>query len=102
MSGASPWRALSAITIPLVQPTLIAILFFVVLQSIKELSASLFLYTENSQVLSVLTWHYMDAGDYQFAAAIGVVQTVIMIGLVIATRAVFRVRLETALGKELG
>jgi iron(III) transport system permease protein len=102
MSGASPWRALSAITIPLVQPTLIAILFFVVLQSIKELSASLFLYTENSQVLSVLTWHYMDAGDYQFAAAIGVVQTVIMIGLVVATRAVFRVRLETALGKELG
>ena len=50
---------------------LFAILFFVMLMSIKELSSSLFLYTENSEVLSVLTFHYMDSGDYQVAAAIG-------------------------------
>ena len=77
--------ALRAITMPLLKPTLIGILFFVMLMSIKEISASLLLYTQNSQVLSVLTWHFMDAGNYQFAAAIGVIQTLMMMGLVIAT-----------------
>lgn len=94
MSGASPMLAIRAIVMPLVKPTLIALLFFVMLQSIKELSASALLYGQNSQTLSVLTWHYMDGGEYQFASAVGVVQTVLMIGLVLLTRAVFKVRLE--------
>ena len=99
MCGASGLRTLRSITMPLLKPTLIAILFFVMLMSIKEISASLLLYTQNSQVLSVLTWHFMDAGNYQFAAAIGVIQTLMMMGLVIATRAIFRVRMENALAK---
>ncbi|HWK68293.1 MAG TPA: iron ABC transporter permease [Rhizobiaceae bacterium] len=99
MSGATGLVALRKITMPLLKPTLIAILFFVMLMSIKELSASVLLYSQKSQVLSVLTWHYMDAGNYQFAAAIGVLQTVMMIGLVIFTRAIFRVQMEKALSK---
>jgi len=99
MSGASGLMTLRKITMPLLKPTLIAILFFVMLMSIKELSASLLLYTQNSQVLSVLTWHFMDAGNYQFAAALGVIQTLMMMALVIITRAIFRVRLENALAK---
>jgi iron(III) transport system permease protein len=99
MSGASGLTTLRKITMPLLKPTLIAILFFVMLMSIKELSASLLLYSQNSQVLSVLTWHFMDAGNYQFAAAIGVIQTIIMMALVMITRAIFRVRLENAVAK---
>src|SRR5262249_20510307 len=99
MCGAGPTRAMVRITMPLVKPTLMAILFFVMLMSIKELSASVLLYSQDSQVLSVLTWHYMDSGDYQFAAAIGVVQTAIMVGLVVVTRAVFRVRLDSAFSR---
>lgn len=99
MSGASGLTTLRTITMPLLKPTLIAILFFVMLMSIKELSASLLLYTQNSQVLSVLTWHFMDAGNYQFAAAIGVIQTLMMMALVVITRMIFRVRLENALSK---
>lgn len=99
MSGASGLTTLRTITMPLLKPTLIAILFFVMLMSIKELSASLLLYTQNSQVLSVLTWHFMDAGNYQFAAAIGVIQTLMMMALVIMTRAIFHVRLENAFAK---
>ncbi len=94
MSGASRLRAIRAIVMPLVQPTLIALLFFVMLQSIKELSASALLYSQKSLTLSVLTWHYMDGGEYQFASAVGVVQTAMMIGLVLVTRALFKVRLE--------
>jgi iron(III) transport system permease protein len=99
MSGASGLTALRKITMPLLKPTLIAILFFVMLMSIKEISASLLLYTQRSQVLSVLTFHFMDAGNYQFAAAIGVIQTLMMMALVIITRAIFRVQLEKALAK---
>ena len=94
MVGASGITVLTRITMPLMKATLIAIAFFVMLQSIKELSASVLLYTERSQVLSVLTWHYMDAGNYQFAAAIGVIQTLMMIALVVITRRIFRVQLE--------
>ena len=99
MSGATGLTTLRLITMPLLKPTLIAILFFVMLMSIKELSASVLLYNQKSQVLSVLTWHYMDSGNYQFAAAIGVVQTVLMIAMVVVTRAIFRVQLEKALAK---
>lgn len=102
MSGATPVQALARVTMPLIKPTLIAVFFFVMLMSIKELSASILLYSDRSQVLSVLTWHYMDAGNYQFAAAIGVVQTVLMLGLVVTTRALFNVNLEKAIGKEVG
>jgi iron(III) transport system permease protein len=48
-------------------------------------------------VLSVLTWQHVDDGEYQFASALGVIQTVIMIGLVVATRVLFRVKLERAI-----
>jgi iron(III) transport system permease protein len=99
MCGASAGRALLAITAPLVKATLAAILFFVMLNAIKELSASVLLYSQDSEVLSVLTWHYMDAGDYQFAAAIGFVQTVIMLAVVYAAQAIFRVRLDRAFGQ---
>lgn len=99
VSGASALTSLRKIMLPLVQPTLVAILFFVMLQSIKELSASVLLYSQRSQILSVLTWHYMDAGDYQFAAAIGVIQTILMIALIVMTRMVFRVRLENTIAR---
>jgi iron(III) transport system permease protein len=98
MSGANNAQVLRLITMPLMKTTLIAILVFVMFQSIKELSASVLLYTQKSQVLSVLTWHYMDAGNYQFAAAVGVTQTVMMLLLVVITRAVFRVKFEKAMG----
>jgi len=100
MSGAGRGRVLRFITVPLLKPTLVAVGFFVMLSCIKELSASVLLYSQDSQVLSVLTWHYMDSGDYQFAAAIGVVQTLIMGGVVFVAQSVFRVRLDRAFGRD--
>jgi iron(III) transport system permease protein len=99
MSGAGQTRALTAITLPLLKSSLVALFFFVMLMSIKELAASVLLYTERSQVLSVLTWHYMDNGNYQFAAAAAVVQTVIIIGIIVITRLIFRVSLNRTMGQ---
>ena len=66
---------------------------------IKELSASAMLYTTRSEVLSVLTWHYMDSGNTQFAAVVGVIQTVMMVGIVIGLRTAFGVKLERTMGR---
>jgi iron(III) transport system permease protein len=97
LSGASPLYATRTIMMPILKPTLIAVLFFVMISSIKEMSAAVLLFGEHSQVLSVLTWQHVDDGEYQFASALGVIQTVIMIGLVVATRVLFRVKLERAI-----
>lgn len=99
MSGARPFVVLRAITMPILKPALVAIFFFVMLKSIMELSASILLYSERGPVLSVLTWSYMETGNFQFAAAIGVVQSLMLVGLVFATRYLFRVRLEATIGK---
>ncbi len=99
VSGAGPWRVLSRITAPILKPTLLSIFFFVMLMSIKELSASVLLYSERGPVLSVLTWSYMETGNFQFAAAIGIITSVIMVGLVVLTRLVFRVNIEKAMAR---
>jgi iron(III) transport system permease protein len=99
MSGASPFAALTRITMPILKPTLVAIFFFVMLMSIKELSASVLLASQRGPVLSVLTWSYMESGNFQFAAAVGVVQSMIMVGLVVVTRLAFRVNIEKGMAK---
>jgi iron(III) transport system permease protein len=72
------------------------VFFFVMLQSIKELSASALLASERGPVLSVLTWSYMESGSFQFAAAVGLLQSLIMVGVLVATRTFFGIRLERA------
>ena len=90
MSGAGACESCGPSRYPLVKPTLIAILFLVMMQTVKEISASILLFTPQSQVLSTLAWQYVQAGDFQFAAAVGVVQTVMLIVLILATRFVVR------------
>jgi iron(III) transport system permease protein len=99
LSGATPAQAVWYVTLPLMRLTLISAAFCVMLLCIKELSASVILYTARSEVLSVMTWHYMDSGNYQYAAAIGVIQTVMMVAIVVALRAAFGVRLEQTMGR---
>ena len=100
--GAGPLRSLALITGPLMGGSLIAIVFFVMLLSVKEISASLLLYTQRSETLSVLTWSNVEAGNFQFAAAIGVVQTVVIVFLVLIVRIAFNIRLEQEMGRKGG
>jgi iron(III) transport system permease protein len=94
--GASGLQTLRLVTMPILKPVMIAVFFFVMLQSIKELSASALLASERGPVLSVLTWSYMESGSFQFAAAVGLLQSLIMVGVLVATRTIFGIRLERA------
>lgn len=93
-TGASWFRAFRLVTIPLLKPVLVAVFFFSALNSMKELSASVLLYSPRFPLLSVQTFHATQSGDYQLGAAMSVVQTIIMLAIVVITRIVFRVRLE--------
>lgn len=97
LSGAGPLSATAAITLQLFKPAQATAMIFVMLNSLRELSASVLLTSQDSAVLSMLTWHYMDAGDYQFAAAIAVVQTLILLALVGLAQGALNLRLDRAL-----
>ncbi len=99
MAGAGPTRVLATITLPLVKPALIATLFLVMVQSVKELSASILLFTPRSQVLSTLTWQYVESGDFQYAATIGIIQTIMLVAMILITRYLLGLRLERGIGK---
>lgn len=98
--GAGPFRVFHTITGPLISTGLLSALVLIMLLCIKEISASLILYTSGSTVLSVLTWSQVEAGEYQSAAAIGVVQTLLIMILFFAVRFIFSVRLEQSVGKK--
>lgn len=97
--GAGPVRAFTTVTAPLMSTGLLSAVVLIMLLSIKEISASLILYTSGSTVLSVLTWNQVEAGEYQSAAAIGVIQTLLIVVMFFAVRLFFNVRLESTVGK---
>lgn len=98
--GAGPVRAFKTVTAPLISTGLMSAMVLIMILSVKEISASLILYTSGSTVLSVLTWNQVEAGEYQSAAAIGVIQTALIAVMFFTVRWFFNVRLEQTVGKD--
>ncbi len=94
LCGASHWRTSTRITLRLVRPALLSAWIMVFIFSVREVSAAILLTSSDNVVLSVLSWNYLDYGDVQKAAVVGLLQTVILIGGVVVGRCVFRVRLS--------
>jgi iron(III) transport system permease protein len=79
------------ITMPLAKPAVLSAWIFVFILVIREINAAIVLYAPGSTVLSVLTWDYVQFGDFRAAAVVGLLQTaLLLLGLVIG-RFVFRV-----------
>lgn len=94
LCGASHWRTAAKVTMRLVRPALLSAWVMVFIFSVREVSAAILLTSSDNVVLSVLSWNYLDYGDVQKAAVVGLLQTVILIGGVMLGRFVFRVRLS--------
>jgi iron(III) transport system permease protein len=94
LCGASHWRTAGKITLRLMRPALLSAWVMVFIFSVREVSAAILLTSSDNVVLSVLSWNYLDYGDVQKAAVVGLVQTVILLAGVIVGRFVFRVRLS--------
>ena len=96
LCGAPRWRTLWGITAPLIRPALLSSWVMVFVFSIREISAAVLLTSSDNIVLSVLSWNYLDYGDIQKAAVVGLLQTLLLVAGVAAGHFVFRVRLSAA------
>jgi iron(III) transport system permease protein len=96
ISGASHWRTASRITLRLVTPGVLSAWILVFIFSVREVSAAIMLASPTNTVLSVMSWDYLEFGNVQNAAIVGLLQTALLILGILAGRYVFRVNLSQA------
>ncbi len=72
VSGAGWWPTFRRVLVPLVAPGLIVGWLYVFVAAIRELSASILLYTPGNEVLSLTIWNRYENGDFGELAALGV------------------------------
>lgn len=96
LCGAAHAGTLWRITLPLIRPALLSGWVMVFIFSVREISAAILLASPSNEVLSTISWNYLDYGDQQKAAVLGLVQTAILIIGVLVGQFVFRARLSEA------
>jgi iron(III) transport system permease protein len=76
--GTGMLGTIRSIVLPLARPGVIASMTLLFVLSIRELGSSLFLYTSNTMVMSVLLLDYYEGGNLGKTAAFSLVQTVLL------------------------
>ena len=76
--GKGPLATIRTIVLPLARPGVIASMTLLFVLAIRELGSSLFLYTSNSMVMSVLLLDYYEGGNLGKTAAFSLVQMVLL------------------------
>src|SRR6201990_452963 len=76
--GKGTLATIGTIVLPLARPGVIASMTLLFVLAIRELGSSLFLYTSNSMVMSVLLLDYYEGGNLGKTAAFSLVQTVLL------------------------
>ena len=76
--GKGTLTTIRTIVLPLARPGVIASMTLLFVLSIRELGSSLFLYTSNTMVMSVLLLDYYEGGNLGKTAAFSIVQTVLL------------------------
>lgn len=84
-SGAGWFHAFRRVYVPLLMPSLVAAFLYTTIVAFREISAAIFLYSQNTNVMSVQIYNLWSSGDYPVVAALGIVMVVlltIIVGLV--------------------
>ena len=91
LCGAAWLRTLQKITLPLIKPGLISgwILLFVCIM--REMSASILLYSTNCETMSVVLYELWYEGTYGWSAALGVIQALIVFFVLLFALKILRV-----------
>ena len=76
--GTGMLRTIRTIVLPLASPGVIAAMTLLFVLAIRELGSSLFLYTSNTMVMSVLLLDYYEGGNLGKTAAFSLVQVVLL------------------------
>jgi iron(III) transport system permease protein len=90
MSGASWSTTFWRIILPLLKPGLLAGWIYIVIVSIRELSASILLYSPGTEVVSITIWELWENGQYVELSALGVLLILALFVLVMAAQWVAR------------
>lgn len=82
--GGSRLAAIRYVVLPLLKRSLAGAFILVFIPATRELSTAIFLYSINTQVLSVLLFDKSDEGNFEMLASIGLVLVVITVALILA------------------
>ena len=85
-SGASWPATFRRVFVPLLMPSLLAAFVYTMIVAFREISAAIFLYTSNTEVVSVQVYDLYSNGSYPVVAALGVVIVVFLSILAAAVR----------------
>jgi len=85
-SGASWLQTFRKILLPLLMPGFIAGWIYIAVVSLRELSTSILLYTQQSIVVSILVFDLWESGLYSSVSALGVLMVLFLIAVTWAAR----------------
>lgn len=86
VAGAGRWRAAWRITLPLIRGAVVSSAFLIVVLGMRELTASLFLYTTRTRVLSIVIYEAYGNGIWTQVASISLLFTALLALFTIAGR----------------
>jgi iron(III) transport system permease protein len=89
-SGASWPQAFRRVFIPLLMPSLLSAFVYTMIVAFREISAAIFLYTSDTEVVSVQVYDLYSSGNYPVVAALGVLIVVFLSLLAFVVRLISR------------
>jgi iron(III) transport system permease protein len=89
-SGASWTQTFRRVFIPLLVPSLLSAFVYTMIVAFREISAAIFLYTANTEVVSVQIYDLFSSGNYPVVAALGVLVVVFLSLLAFVVRLISR------------
>ena len=93
VAGATRRRAIQTITMPLVRGGVVASAFLMVVLGLRELTASLLLYTTKTRVLSIVIYEQYVNGNWAQVSALSLIYTSLLVILTLAGRRFLRAQL---------
>ncbi len=88
MLGAKRIRAILNVTVPLMRVGIVSTILLLLMLAMRELSASLFLFTSETRILSILVFDAFENGQTTVAAATSVVYILVIAVLAILTQVI--------------
>ncbi|MBV9120319.1 MAG: iron ABC transporter permease [Chloroflexi bacterium] len=86
-SGAAWLRIYWRILLPIIAPTLVSVFVLIFVTSIRDISTTVLLSGASSQPLSILMLNYATSGNTSAASAVGVVLSLLAVGIAVIARA---------------
>lgn len=93
VAGATRWQAVRLIILPLARGGVATSFFLMIVLGMRELTASIFLYTTDTRLLSIVIYDAYESGMWSSVASISLVYTLVLVILTVISRRWMRPRL---------